>query len=186
MSFTRFHDDPCRIKKQLQESTGPGRYMLNVPGNGPKPCFMEDPFIRLQKWGANLQTNTINLESELQGRNIKLTRDCENYKSKSVNSKRVQYPVCEPITNQSRATHPAWLYKDLEQNNFEILPLNPQENTCIPFQNNLNTRLLERDYFKPRPPKCLFNQEGSLNTKPFNAVAGMTKSCNTMGTCGNF
>ena len=25
MSFTRFHDDPCRIKKQMQELTGPGR-----------------------------------------------------------------------------------------------------------------------------------------------------------------
>ena len=29
MSFTRFHDDPCRIEKQLQESTGTGKYMLN-------------------------------------------------------------------------------------------------------------------------------------------------------------
>ena len=36
MAFTRFHDDPCRINKQLQESTGTGRYMLNVPGNGEK------------------------------------------------------------------------------------------------------------------------------------------------------
>ena len=34
MSFTRFHDDPCRIEKQMQESTGLGKYMLNVPGNG--------------------------------------------------------------------------------------------------------------------------------------------------------
>ena len=67
MSFTRFHDDPCRIAKQLQESTGTGKYMLNVPGNGDKPCFMEDPFCRLQKWGANLQTNSINLESDLLG-----------------------------------------------------------------------------------------------------------------------
>ena len=187
MSFTRFHDDPCRIHKQLQESTGPGRYMLDVPGNGPKPCFMEDPFIRLQKWGANLQTNTINLESELQGRTKKLNGfDGENYKTNTFVSKPIQYPVCQPTTNQSRATHPAWLYKDLEQNNFSILPLNPQENTCIPFQNNLNTRLLERDYFKPRPPKCLFNEPGNLNTAPFNGQAKMTKSCNKLGVCGTF
>ena len=32
MSFTRFHDDNCRIEKQLQELTGTGRYMLNTPG----------------------------------------------------------------------------------------------------------------------------------------------------------
>lgn len=184
MSFTRFHDDPCRIEKQLQESTGPGRYMLNVPGNGPKPCFMEDPYIRLQKWGANLQTNTINLESELQGRTRKLTRDCQEYNANNVQSKKIEYQSCEPITNQSRVTHPAWLYKDLEQQNYAILPLDPQENTCIPFQNNLNTRLLERDFFKPRAPKCLFNEEGSVSTQPFNQHAGKTVMCNQMGTCG--
>ena len=67
MSFTRFHDDPARIEKQLQESTEQGEYMLNVPGNGVKPCYIKDPFIRMQKWGANLQTNSINLESDLRG-----------------------------------------------------------------------------------------------------------------------
>jgi len=155
MSFTRFNDDPCRINKQLQESTDPGRYMLNVPGNGDKPCFMEDPYIRLQKWGANLHTNTINLESELMGLSINKNnrnnnRDCidkNQHNLDNVNNKAINYPNCNPITEQSRVTNPAWLYRDLEQNNFDILPLNPQENTCIPFQNNLNTRILERDYF---------------------------------------
>ena len=36
MSFTRFNDDPCRIKKQLQQSTDQCRWIMNVPGNGPK------------------------------------------------------------------------------------------------------------------------------------------------------
>ena len=75
MSFTRFNDDPCRIKKQLQESTGPGRYMLNKPGWGASPCFMDDPYIRMEQWGANLQTNTINLESDLMGITRKLNKD---------------------------------------------------------------------------------------------------------------
>ena len=30
MAFTRFHDDPARIKKQLQESTGP-EDAINAP-----------------------------------------------------------------------------------------------------------------------------------------------------------
>ena len=33
----------------------------------------------------------------------------------------------------------------------------PQQNTCIPFQANLNTRLLERDYFVDKAP-CITNQ----------------------------
>lgn len=157
MSFTRFHDDPCRIEKQLQEMSGPGRYMLNVPGNGDKPCFMEDPFIRLQKWGANLRTNTINLESDLLGLTRKSNRDCieqNNYRSNNVSSKLIEYPLCNPSTEQSRATHPAWMVRDLEQVKYAILPLNPQENTCIPFQNNLNTRLIERDQFVAKIPRC--------------------------------
>jgi hypothetical protein len=137
--------------------SGPGRYMLNVPGNGDKPCFMEDPFIRLQKWGANLRTNTINLESDLLGLTRKSNRDCieqNNYRSNNVSSKLIEYPLCNPSTEQSRATHPAWMVRDLEQVKYAILPLNPQENTCIPFQNNLNTRLIERDQFVAKIPRC--------------------------------
>lgn len=148
MSFTRFHDDPHRIKKYLQESTDQGRYMLDVPGTGPNPCFMEDPYIRLQKWGANLHTNTINLESALIGIGDKLTRDCLLDCKKFPKHSQINYPSCEPFTEQSRITNPAWLSRDLQQNNFKILPLDPQEHTCIPFQNNLNTRLIEKDMFK--------------------------------------
>jgi hypothetical protein len=166
MSFTRFHDDPCRIEKQLEETTGPGRYMLSVPGNGVKPYFMEDPYIRMQKWGANLRTNTINLESELIGLGRNLNKDCtkeNNYKNHEVKNNKIEYPSCIPFIEQTRATNPAWTVRDLEQVNWEILPLDPQENVCIPFQNNLNTRLLERDNFVAEPLPCLSkNSNGNI------------------------
>ena len=151
MAFTRFKYDNCRTKKSLQQATDPGRWMLNVPGNGANPCYIEDPQIIIQKWGANLRTNTINLESELRGIDRPLTRDCislNNYKSFQVTNKEIIYPVCNTLyTEQSRATNPAWWYRDLEQTNREYPPLNPQENTCLPFNNNLSTRVLEKDYF---------------------------------------
>jgi len=148
MSFTRFHDDPCRIKKQLEISTGTGRYMLDKPGWGDKPCYMEDPYMRLQQWGANLRTNTVNIDSDLRGLTRTLTRDCteNSFDKHEVNSKHKIYPDCNPFTEQSRAIMPAWTVRDLEQVNFDILPLNPQENVCIPFHNNLSTRILEKDY----------------------------------------
>lgn len=155
MSFTRFHDDQCRINKQLEESTGVGKYMLNVPGNGLTPYFMEDPYIRMQKWGANLQTNTINLESDLRGLTRNANRDCleeNNYKRHTVQSSAVSYPTLNPTTEQPRATHPAWTARDLEQVHWAILPLDPQENTCMPFQNNLDTRKLEKDYYVAKMP----------------------------------
>jgi hypothetical protein len=156
MSFTRFHDDPHRIMKQLQESTDPGRYALNVPGNGDKPCFMEDPCIRIQTWGANLMTNAINLESELRGLNRNLNRDClGNVYNSSENQSichPIEYPSCAPFVDDSRATHPAWMFRDLEQSKWEDLPIHPQENVCMRFQNNLSTRILEKDSFIPKLP----------------------------------
>ena len=38
-------------------------------------------------------------------------------------------------------------YRDVEQTKNAILPLNPQENTCYPFEMNVNTQLLEKDSY---------------------------------------
>ena len=65
MALTSIKNEPARIEKELQQSTGTGRYMLDVPGPGCEVGFLEDPFIRLQKHGANLRTNTLNIESDL-------------------------------------------------------------------------------------------------------------------------
>jgi hypothetical protein len=151
MAQTRFNDDPCRISKKLQQMTDPGRYILNVPGNGETPPYIEDPQIIIQKWGANLRTNVVNLESSLFGVNKPLNRDClgkDEYKNKNfdVVTHKIEYPVNNNLfTEQSRVIMPAWTCRDTEQVNWNILPLNPQENTCMSFQNNVSTRILERD-----------------------------------------
>ena len=162
MAFCRYNYDECRTKKKLQESTGPGRYILNVPGNGSNPCFFNDPQIRLQKWGANLDNvingGPIDIDSDLSGRTRRLTKYCTKdrfSKSGVPKIEKKEYPICsDALTDQSRATHPAWQYRALPQNREYPLFLNPQENTCIHFENNLNTRLLERDNFIPKIP-CL-------------------------------
>ena len=160
MAFTRFHDDPARIAKQLQQQTDQGRWAIDVPGNGDKPLYMDDPFIRMQKWGGNLMTNTINLESDLFGLSRNMNRDLigtNDYKKHAVKTHSVQYSSFNPITDQSRATHPAWMLRDLEQFKQSILPLNPQENTCMTFQNNLSTRILEKDTFVAKSPNPVLN-----------------------------
>jgi len=175
MAFTRFKYDDCRTKKSLQQATDPGRWILNVPGNGANPCYIEDPQIIVQKWGANLRTNTINLESELRGVNRNLNRDClgkDEYQRYDVPNQAIQYPTCVKLTTeQSRATNPAWWYRDLEQNNFEYPPLNPQVNVCIPFQNNLSTRILEKDYFTPKRD-CVINETKQMLPISFNLIRG--------------
>jgi hypothetical protein len=193
MANTRFYYDPCRTKKSLQQSTDPGRYILNVPGNGADPCYIEDPQIIIQKWGANLRTNTINLESDLLGVNRKIGRDClgkDSYTSYNVPNSAIQYPTCNNLyTEQSRAIMPAWTARDLEQVDWYTLPLNPQENTCLPFQNNLNTRILEKDYHMPfqLTPLCT-DPNSTDNLLPVvrerGGYAGGPNICSTTNSCG--
>jgi hypothetical protein len=112
---------------------------------------MSDPQIIPQKWGGNLRTNTINLESDLRGVNRQQGRDClgkDEYTKYNVPTQKISYPSNSTLyTEESRTIMPAWTARDLEQVNWYSLPLNPQENTCMPFQNNLSTRILEKDYF---------------------------------------
>ena len=159
MAFTRFNYDYCRTVKSLQESTGPGRYMLNTPGNGCKPCFMEDPHIRLQKFGGNLRNVSngypIDIDSDLMGITRPLTKDCVSMVYPNlgvVKTSSQSFPTCGSFTNETRTSHPAWQYRDLEQTRWYPLFLNPQENTCKPFHNNLNTRNLEKDNYIPKMP----------------------------------
>ena len=175
MANTRFKYDDCRTKKALQQSTDVGRWILNVPGNGANPCYMEDPQIIVQKWGGNLRTNTINLEGDLRGVNRHLSRDClgkDEYTKYNVPNQAIKYPTCNNLfTEQSRATNPAWWYRDLEQVDWQYPPLNPQANTCMPFQANLNTRILEKDYFTPKRD-CVVTETKNYLPTSFNLIRG--------------
>ena len=96
-----------------------------------------------------------NIDSDLIGITRPLSRDCivKEFPEKGVvKSTPNTYPTCKSFTDQTRVTHPAWMYRDLEQTRWYPLFLNPQENTCIPFHNNLNTRILEKDNYVPKYP----------------------------------
>ena len=161
MAFTRFNYDKCRTLKTLQQSSDPGRYMLNVPGNGGEPCYMENPHIRMQKWGANLMKvnggHPIDIDSDLRGITRRIVGSGKHmYPNKGVvKSEPIKYQENKgTMQRQTRVTHPAREYRHLEQTLVFPLLLNPQENVCFHFENNLNTRLLERDSYVPKLP-CL-------------------------------
>jgi hypothetical protein len=155
MAFTRFHDDSSRMYKQAQISSFSGRYFLDTPGQGMDLPFVEDPNIRMQKWGANLRNNTVNLESDLRGLSRKLNRDCvgmNEHAAHAASTTPNTYRNEEPFIEESRATHPAWMYKDLEQSRWESPFLNPLNGLEKGFHENIQTRILEKDYFVPTIP----------------------------------
>ena len=149
MASTRFSNDKCRISKNLQESTGPGKYMLNVPG--PNTNYLDDPHIRMQKFAGNLHNNFTTLEREVQkpSHNFK---DCINFRENKINTTRKYNNLNNnnnEITSQSRTTNPVWDYRGIENNtnNIEYLFKNPQDNAIIPFISNTSSRLLDKDNF---------------------------------------
>ena len=130
MALTSIRNEPCRIKKELQQMTDIGRYQIGTPGPGANVGFVEDPHIRLQGWGANLRTNTINTESDLLGLTRSLTRDCvplNQYESMKVQNERLNYGTIAPSTEETRAVNPAWTLLDQESNRWQFLHHNPQK-----------------------------------------------------------
>ena len=138
---------------------------MNVPGNGTSPLYFNDPYVKIQKWGGNLSSNKTDLESELFILHRKLNRDSikeNNYvdylNNNSIYNKCSANNVNNEVTGQSRVSHPAWVYREINNfnkrdsnyyvpNNFKYLHLNPQENICIPFHNNISSRMLQKDYY---------------------------------------
>jgi hypothetical protein len=154
MAFTRFHDDPYRIRKQAQESSFAGRYNLDVPGPGINLAFFEDPQFRLQRWGANLQTNTVELEGDLLGLTRKLGRDYDSneYTKHMVPSDKLLYPTQQPIVEESRASLPAWTFRDLEHPRWEEPFINPQANFEQKFHYDIQSRIIAKDSREPTVP----------------------------------
>ena len=144
MAFTRFKDDPARVNKYLEESTSVGKYHLNTPGNGLNNPYIEDTHIILQKWGANLQSNSLLVENELRNLNRPLTRDLN--KHQPINTQMYQYPVKNFDIDESRTSLPAWTFRG---NDFMRMDINTRQGKTdtIPFSNNLQTRVLEKDFY---------------------------------------
>jgi hypothetical protein len=146
MAFTRYHDDQERIKKGLDISTFSGRYALDTPGQGVHLPYMEDPQIILQSWGANMWTNTTDLESEFRGLGKPLQHDSVTYKERSFHQgSQMNFPSSNVHVEESRASHPAWMFRDLEQTRWEAPIINPQANVIKPFDDLIQTRILAKD-----------------------------------------
>jgi hypothetical protein len=185
MAFTRFHDDDARIAKQLQQQTDQERWYLDTPGNGDRPCFMLDPQIIPQKWGGNLWTHSIDIQSSLLGIDKNLNRDCiknDKYKKQNVYASPIDYPVCDSFltTEQSRAIMPAWTARDLPQNHTQFLFENPQNHVEMRFPNYTNTRILEKDNFKRE--RMFVPNNDQTYTLPSDVYNMQYKGQNVVGT----
>ena len=144
MSFTRISEDKVRVSKYLQETTDQGKYMLNTPGQGMDPYYMEDPHFRLEGWGGNLAENAIDLESDLRCLTRNLNRD-EITKNTHLNhdvekQNRQMSTMNNTTTDQSRVTNPTWWHREERQHRPQHLLYNPQNHVIPDFTQNVSSR----------------------------------------------
>jgi hypothetical protein len=70
----------------------------------------------------------------------------------AVQYSQMSFPTADPFVNESRATHPAFLYRTVEMNRWETPIHNPQTNLEKGFHENIQTRILEKDNYVPKVP----------------------------------
>jgi hypothetical protein len=146
MTSTRISNDKLRIYKNLQQSTDVGKHVLNVPGNGLDIPFINDPHVRMQLWGANHANDIITIENSLKGIDRQLSRDCSEYTKPS--TKTMKYSNNSFNIMNSFISQPAWELRDKESLRELGYPENKNEHHIfIPFNNNLGTRMFEKDIF---------------------------------------
>jgi len=139
MSYTNTFYDETKVKQYMDENTYINQYMFHMPGNGgSRPMYVEDPHVRLTKWGANRWTNNVYIEDQLNNRGRKHRRRRHDYTLSDLreniegNCSKLEYPESEASffeTRQSRAENPAWTLRDSTAHQFyeRHFPLfNPQ------------------------------------------------------------
>ncbi len=176
MSSNRLPYDTCAYKQQLAESIGVGVYQLGKPNNSCEPCYADDPRIMLQSQGVSISKhNLVDVDSELMGITRNASRCPERQympacdadglcgASGGVNAKcavgaklcvshqknPIKYENCFKGSRDTRLDNPPSTLRCTGWNRWEWLPLNPQDKVEIPFDFQIDTKLIAKDNHRP-------------------------------------
>ena len=166
MSFNRLDYDMCSYQHVLRESTGPGQYQLLTPAANCDPCYPTDPKYRLQRRGVRLTGEQVYTDTSSELLNItRAGSKCPGKKhlpnesqtgEMCNNSLNPNYRECDmPTMEDTRLTNPACNLRGTGWNRWEWLCLDPQERVLIPFDYNINNRLVVKDNHRPCIPTPL-------------------------------
>jgi hypothetical protein len=160
MSFNNLQYDTCSYKQVLSESIGPGEYQLGTPFISCDDCFSNDPQLILQRSGASVAKNVpmIDIDSELMNINRKLSNCSSDEFIPKFNEKgeidntieSVHFKDCQiPTRENTRLSNPASTLRGTGWNRWEWLCENPQKRSLVPFDFNINNRLVTKDNHRP-------------------------------------
>jgi hypothetical protein len=201
MSFSRNNYDKDTYEKTIQESTGPGHYMINEP-RPCVPCYNPDPTVRAGNFGGARCQNKelIDVDSELMGLNYKHSR-CPTKMFPSLSE-----GFCKDVPSEdcklndflgaepTRISNGPCTLRGTGINRWAWLPCDEQDHpTNLPEFNRLqNSQIMAKDAHRACLPK-LMDQSNSLprydpskeKTQVYNYNDGMPKfiEYNNLRTC---
>jgi hypothetical protein len=164
MSFNNLKYDTCSYKQVLSESIGACEYQLGTPFISCEDCFSNDPQLILQKNGVSVAKNVpqVDIDSDLMNITRKLT-SCSskefipkfNAKGEIDNTIETKhFGNCNiPTRENTRLSNPASTLRGTGWNRWEWLCENPQKRSIVPFDLNINDRLVVKDNHRPLVPK---------------------------------
>lgn len=157
MNSTRLNYDTCTYKTNLRSSVGPGDYMLATPTIECQSCFPADPRYTPKGTGGAICQNRplVDVDSELMG----ITRKASNCPTDKF------VPSAEPFCQMNklvdcrsipledtRLSNPPCTLRSTGWNRWEWLCQDPQAKALIPFDYNINYRLVVKDNHRPCIP----------------------------------
>ena len=169
--FSSIRNDPGRLRKEAEMSSYTSRYHLCMPGPGIDAPIPDDIHVGLQTWAGNWASNRIDLESDLHGQTRVMSRDHLNQDEYRTHATAIQlrggdslpkedpthslwqhavrYTRANPFVEESRASHPAWMFRGVEIPRWVEPWLNPQALSVLekPFETNIQTKMLDRDAY---------------------------------------
>lgn len=159
MSFSKLPYDKCAYESYLQESKAVGEYMLNTPMNNcKKNCFFTSPYVRLDKIGVATCKNKelVDVDSELLGLNMKNVKCPKERKFDSQYCDNNVLKDCEDTfmsPEDTKISNPPCTLRGTGWNRWEWLCNNPQETAIMPFERDIQNRIIVKDNHRPCLPK---------------------------------
>lgn len=172
--FNRLNYDNCTYSHNLKQSIGSVDYLLNTPRNDCRACFSTDPSLRMSNsirssHGVSTCKNIplVDVDSDLK----LITKPATNCPTKKYIPGKENfcdlknYPDCDSRDNlpqeDTRISNPTCTLRCTGWNRWEWLCKNPQEKALVPFDFNINNRLVVKDNHRPCLPVPI-NQVSAL------------------------
>lgn len=164
MSFNHLDYDPCTYRTDLKQSVGPGDYVMATPAIQCSPCLSGDPWMQGSGGGAASVCRDrplVDVDSELHN----LTRPATNcpaglyHPSSTPFCSRTDFPDCQATSviscEDTRLTNPPCTLRATGWNRWEWLCRDPQDRVQMPFDWNIDSKLMAKDNHRPCIPSPL-------------------------------